>query len=101
MENKTIGKVAMIGTPCHMTAATKMDTFSDYLGGSPLDIKIGLFCMENFSYSYMKKLLEKHGFDIKDVIECRVEKNYFWFYLTEDRLFKIPLKEAKSCMRKN
>lgn len=101
MEDKKTEKVAMIGTPCHMTAAAKMDIFKDYLGESPLDIKIGLFCMENFSYSYMKKLLEEHGYDIKDVIECRVEKNYFWFYLTEDRLFKIPLKDAKSCMRKN
>lgn len=98
MENK---KTAIIGTPCHMTAAAKMDMFTDYLGESSLDIKIGLFCMENFSYSYMKKMLEKYGYDMKDVVECRVEKNYFWFYLTEDRLFKIPLKEARSCMRKN
>ena len=98
---RTSEKVAMVGTPCHMVAAAKMDRFSDYLGESPLDIKIGLFCMENFSYAYLKKLLEEHDVDMKDVIECRVEKNYFWFYLTEDRLFKIPLKEAKSCMRKN
>ena len=98
MENK---KTAIIGTPCHMTAAAKMDMFTDYLGESSLDIKIGLFCMENFSYSYMKKLLEKYGYDMKDIIECRVEKNYLWFYLTEDRMFKIPLKEARSCMRKN
>jgi len=98
---RTSEKVAMVGTPCHMVAAAKMNRFSDYLGESPLDIKIGLFCMENFSYAYMKKLLEEHDVDMKDVIECRVEKNYMWFYLTEDRLFKIPLKEAKSCMRKN
>lgn len=93
--------VAMIGTPCHMVAAAKMDRFSDYLGESPLDIKIGLFCMENFSYSYMKQLLDEHDTEMKDVVECRVEKNYLWFYLTEDRLLKIPLKEAKRCMRKN
>ncbi|MFY9638731.1 MAG: Coenzyme F420 hydrogenase/dehydrogenase, beta subunit C-terminal domain, partial [Methanobacterium sp.] len=49
-------KVAFIGTPCHMVAASKLDRFSDILGESPIDIKIGLFCMENFSYSYMKKL---------------------------------------------
>jgi len=47
-------KVAIVGTPCHMIAASKMDKFSDILGESPIDIKIGLFCMENFSYSYMK-----------------------------------------------
>lgn len=103
MENNSqiTGKVALIGTPCHMVAATKMNSFSDFLGETSLDLKIGLFCMENFSYSYMKKLLEKYDVDMKDVTECRVEKNFMWFYLTEDRLVKIPLKEAKSCMRKN
>ncbi len=99
--NQETGNVAVIGTPCHMIAAAKMDSFTDYLGESPLNIKIGLFCMENFSYSYMKQLLEKYDADMKDVIECRVEKNHLWFYLTEDRLVKIPLKEARKCMRKN
>ena len=40
-------KVAIVGTPCHMIAASKMDKFSDILGESPIEIKIGLFCMEN------------------------------------------------------
>ncbi len=95
------GKVAMVGTPCHMIAAKKMDKFTDILGKSPIDIKIGLFCMENFSYSYMKKLLKKNNIDMKDVQECRIEKNYVWFYLTEDQVFKVPLEKAKSCIRKN
>lgn len=98
---KSLSKVALVGTPCHIIAAAKMDQYSDYLGESPIDITIGLFCMENFSYSYMKKMLEEHHIDMKDIIECRVEKNYMWFYLTENRVFKIPLSEAKSCMRKN
>lgn len=99
--NEETGNVAMVGTPCHMIAAAKMDAFPDYLGESPLNIKLGLFCMENFSYTYMERLLAKYDANMKDVVECRVEKNYLWFYLTEDRLVKIPLKEAKSCMRKN
>lgn len=101
MESETRNKMAMVGTPCHMTAAAKIDTFADYLGESPLDLKIGLFCMENFSYSYMKQFLEKNGYEMEDVVECRVEKNYFWFYLTDDRVFKVPLKNAKTFMRKN
>ena len=36
-------KVAMVGTPCQIIAAQKMDHFSDILGESPVDIKIGLF----------------------------------------------------------
>ena len=94
-------KVAMIGTPCHMVAASKLGKFSDILGESPIEIKIGLFCMENFSYSYMKKLLEENNVDMNDVNECRIEKNFLWFYLKEGQVFKIPIEKAKSCIRKN
>ncbi|MDD3985720.1 MAG: Coenzyme F420 hydrogenase/dehydrogenase, beta subunit C-terminal domain [Methanobacterium sp.] len=95
------GKVAMVGTPCHMIAAAKLEKSSDILGETPIDIKIGLFCMENFSYSYMKKLLEENNIDINNVKECRIEKNFLWFYLEEEKLFKIPIEKAKSCIRKN
>ena len=94
-------KVAIVGTPCHMIAASKMDRFSDILGESPIEIKIGLFCMENFSYSYMKKLLEENNIDMNDVKECRIEKNFVWFYLSDGQVFKIPIEKAKSCIRKN
>jgi coenzyme F420 hydrogenase subunit beta len=94
-------KVAIVGTPCHMIAASKMDRFSDILGESPIEIKIGLFCMENFSYSYMKKLLEEQNIDMNDVKECRIEKNFVWFYLSDGQVFKIPIEKAKSCIRKN
>lgn len=103
MNNKSTHtpKVALVGTPCHIIAAAKMNKFSDYLGESPIDIKIGLFCMENFSYSYLKKLLEDRGIDLKDIREFRVEKNHLWLYLTQDKVHKIPLDQVKSCIRKN
>lgn len=101
MENTKQEKVAVVGTPCHMVAASKLEKFSDILGNSPIDIKIGLFCMENFSYSSIKKLLDENNIDMNDIQECRVEKNYMWFYLNDDKLFKVPLNKAKSCIRKN
>lgn len=89
----------MVGTPCQITAATKMDKFLDE--EFPVDLKIGLFCMENFSYSYMKEMLKEYDADMKNVLECRVEKGNVWFYLTEDKVVKIPLEKAKKCVRKN
>jgi len=89
----------MVGTPCQMVAATKMDKLLNE--EFPVDIKIGLFCMENFSYSYMKEMLKEYDADMKDVLECRVEKGHVWFFLTEDRTVKIPLSKAKKCVRKN
>lgn len=92
-------KVAMVGTPCQILAASKMDKLMDE--EFPVDLKIGLFCMENFSYSYMKELIKDYDVDINDVTEFRVEKGHLWLYLTEDRVVKIPLDKAKKCMRKN
>ena len=40
MSNK---KVAMVGTPCQILAATKVNRYADFTGGSPIDVKIGLF----------------------------------------------------------
>lgn len=89
----------MVGTPCQILAATKMNRFMDE--EFPVDIKIGLFCMENFSYSYMKELLNEYDVDINDVTQFRIEKGHLWLYLTENRVIKIPLDKAKKCMRKN
>ena len=95
--NHQDNKVAMVGTPCQIIAAGKMNHFQDVLGESPVDIKVGLFCMENFSYHYLNQLLEEHDIQLKDVAECRVEKGHMWFYLTDGQVLKIPLKEAKTC----
>lgn len=88
----------MVGTPCQILAAAKMDKFTEDF---PVDLKIGLFCMENFSYSYMKELLAEYNVDMDDVIQFRIEKGHLWAYLKEDKKIKIPLNKAKKCMRKN
>jgi coenzyme F420 hydrogenase subunit beta len=95
------GKIAMVGTPCQILAASIMDDYSDYPDDMSVDLKIGLFCMENFSYSYLKELFKKYEIDFKDVLQCRIEKGYLWLYLTDDQIFKITLDEAKSCIRKS
>lgn len=88
----------MVGTPCQVLAAAKMDTYIDEF---PVDIKIGLFCMENFSHTYMKELLKEYDVDINNVTQFRIEKGHLWLYLTENKVVKIPLNRAKKCMRKN
>ena len=40
MSNK---KTAMVGTPCQILAATKINRYEEKTGGSPIDVKIGLF----------------------------------------------------------
>ncbi|MFU2190884.1 MAG: Coenzyme F420 hydrogenase/dehydrogenase, beta subunit C-terminal domain [Methanobacterium sp.] len=93
--------VALVGTPCHIIAAEKMDHYAEVLGRSPIDFKLGLFCMENFSHLYLKEFLSEKNIKIEDIDEFRVEKGYLWAYLNNGNVFKLPLSQAKSFMRKN
>ncbi|MGL4670529.1 MAG: Coenzyme F420 hydrogenase/dehydrogenase, beta subunit C-terminal domain [Methanobacteriaceae archaeon] len=91
----------MVGTPCQILAATKLNNYADLTGGSPIDFKIGLFCMENFSYEYLKKFLYNNGINISDVINSRIDKGKFKFYLKDGEIFSTSLANAQSFTRKN
>ena len=94
-------RVTLVGTPCHIIAAEKMDHYQDILGDSPVDFKLGLFCMENFSHSYLKEFLKQNNIEMDDINQFRVEKGHIWAYLKNGEVFKAPLSQAKICMRKN
>ncbi|MDL2270815.1 Coenzyme F420 hydrogenase/dehydrogenase, beta subunit C-terminal domain [Methanobrevibacter sp. OttesenSCG-928-I08] len=78
-----------------------MNKYVDETGGSPIDVKIGLFCMENFSYTYLKKFLNKNNINLHDVKEFRIEKGQFIANLTDGNVFQIPLSKTEPFTRKN
>ncbi|KZX17543.1 coenzyme F420-reducing hydrogenase subunit beta [Methanobrevibacter cuticularis] len=94
-------KTAMVGTPCQILAATKINSYSEETGGSPIDIKIGLFCMENFSYTYLKMFLDEKKIDLKDVKEFRIENNMFKIFLTNGKEKDYTIAETDSFKRRN
>ena len=94
-------KTAMVGTPCQILAATKINKYEKQTGGSPIDVKIGLFCMENFSYSYLERYLKEQGIELYEVKEFRIEKGKFIAYLIDGNVFKIPIAETEPFTRKN
>lgn len=91
----------MVGTPCQILAATKINRYKEQTGGSPIDVKIGLFCMENFSYSYLEKYLKQQGIELYEVKEFRIEKGKFIAYLIDGNVFQIPIAETEPFTRKN
>ena len=78
-------KTAMVGTPCQILAATKINRYEEKTGGSPIDVKIGLFCMENFSYQYLKRYLKSQGIELFEVKE--LEENFLAGF-TKDGIIK-------------
>lgn len=94
-------KTAIVGTPCQVLAATKINQFEEMTGGSSIDVKIGLFCMENFSYSYLKQYLNENGIHLKDVVEFRIEKGKFVVYLNDGEELTMPIAKTEPFTRKN
>ena len=90
-------RIAMVGTPCEIMAASKLQHYTD----SPIDVKLGLFCMENFSYKYFGNLLEEYDLTMNDIEKFRIEKGFVFLFLKNKETVKIPLSEAKRIIRKN
>ena len=78
-------KIAMVGTPCEIMAASKLQHYTD----SPIDIKIGLFCMENFSYKYFGNLLKEYDLTMNDIEKFQIEKGFVFLLLKTKETVKI------------
>ena len=91
------GKIAMVGTPCEIMAASKLQ----YYTNSSIDVKLGLFCMENFSYKYFTKLLAEYDLKMEDIEKFQIEKGFVFLTLKNKQKVNIPLSYAKRIIRKN
>ncbi|MDR2874266.1 MAG: Coenzyme F420 hydrogenase/dehydrogenase, beta subunit C-terminal domain [Methanobrevibacter sp.] len=93
-------KIAMVGTPCQILAGSKINYYEKETGGSSIDLKIGLFCMENFSYTYLKMFLQEKNIQLNDVKEFRIENNKFKVFSNDD-VYEFPISQTNSFKRKN
>ena len=90
-------RIAMVGTPCEIMAASKLQYYTE----SPIDVKLGLFCMENFSYKYFVNLLKEYDLKMDDIEKFQIEKGFVFLLLKTKETVKIPLSVAKRIIRKN
>ena len=90
-------RIAMVGTPCEIMAASKLQQYTD----SPIDVKLGLFCMENFSYKYFENLLSEYDLKMDDIEKFQIEKGFVFLSLKTKETVKMPLSVAKRIIRKN
>ena len=90
-------RIAMVGTPCEIMAASKLQYYTD----SPIDVKLGLFCMENFSYKYFENLLKEYDLKMEDIEKFQITKGFVFLSLKTRETVKIPISIAKRIIRKN
>jgi len=95
-------KVAIIGVPCQMQALLKSDIYN--IGIPTLNnvkYRIGIFCMESFSYESLLKICEKINVDINDAKKMDINKGKFFVYTKNGDEFNIPIKEISDLARED
>ena len=100
-----LGSIAFVGTPCNINAISKMQdspTGLVHLFMRANIFRIGLFCMDSFSYDGLKAFLEKNGRSWNDIEKCMIAKGKFIFKLKdggtiEKRVHGLNAYKSSSC----
>jgi coenzyme F420 hydrogenase subunit beta len=94
-------KLAVVGTPCQMRGLTLL-TEGKYKNKKYADavaLKVGLFCMETFSYDEMIKYLEEEGVDPGKVTKFEIKNGRFYALADSEELHKTKLGKVKKLVR--
>lgn len=94
-------KVAVVGTPCQMRALRRIETgdYSDARIADAVDLTIGLFCMETFSYPSLMEFLEKEGVDASKVTKFDIKRGRFIAYQGGEAVYNVKLSKVKELVR--
>jgi coenzyme F420 hydrogenase subunit beta len=100
-QSKQYEGIAIVGVPCMMKAIEKGSLFpSGYPFFTNIKYKIGLFCMESFSYDNNIKLVEeKFDKNIEDLVKMNIDKGKFIINLKSGEELDVPLKEIQAYAR--
>jgi coenzyme F420 hydrogenase subunit beta len=102
-KTKSYKNIAVVGVPCMMKAIEKGRMFPSGLPFfTNIKYKIGLFCMESFSYKDIIKLAkDKFKKDINELTKMNIDKGKFIINLKSGEELNVPLKEVQSYARNN
>ncbi len=96
---KTLSKLAVVGTPCQINAVRKMQVLN-ILPSDIIEFTIGLFCMQCFSMERLidSRFLENHKIDLQNVKKMNVKED-FYLHMKTGEVIQIPLAEVESIAR--
>ena len=97
-EAKKLGleKLAVVGLPCQIEAARKLQIYpiEDLDLARRIKFTISIFCSSNFLYEIMTELVERdYGVKLEDVVKVDIKGKHFLVF-TREKKVEIPLKEA-------
>ena len=100
--NKKKANLAVVGVPCMMQALLKSEIYDVSIPAlSQIKYRIGIFCMESFSYESLLKIYELLNVDVKDVKKTDINKGKFFVYTKSGDELTIPIKEIGQLARED
>ncbi|MFX1495078.1 MAG: Coenzyme F420 hydrogenase/dehydrogenase, beta subunit C-terminal domain, partial [Promethearchaeota archaeon] len=100
--NKNSSKIAVAGVPCMMQALLKSEIYNIGIPSlNQVKYRIGIFCMESFSYESLLKICETLNVDINNVRKADINKGKFFVYPHEGEKLSIPIKEISHLARED
>ncbi len=93
---KSLSRIAIVGTPCQIQAARRIQRSTLKKYSQVLGLTIGLFCSESFSYEglLIDKIQTELGVNLHDIEKMNI-KGGLILYLKDRSTITIPLKELK------
>ena len=100
--NKNPTKLAVVGVPCMMQGLLKSKIYNiDIPALNQIKYRIGIFCMESFSYESFLKICEVMKVNIKDVRKTDINKGKFFIYTNSGDELTVPIKEISHLARED
>jgi len=100
--NSSKHNVAVVGVPCMMQALLKSDIYNIGIPSlNNVKYKIGIFCMESFSYESLLKICKVLSVNINDVKKMDINKGKFFVYTHNNKEYFVPIKEISHLARED
>ena len=100
--NKSNHNIAVVGVPCMMQALLKSEIYNIGIPSlNNVKYRIGIFCMESFSYQSLMKICETLSVNIKDIKKMDINKGKFFVYTHNGKESSVPIKEISHLARED
>jgi len=101
LQEYDLKKIAVVGTPCQMKALGKIETGArcEARISEAVKLKIGLFCMETFSYPSFMEYLENEGIDAAKVDKFEIKGGRFIANQGGETVHRVRLSKVKQLVR--
>ncbi|MFX0042906.1 MAG: Coenzyme F420 hydrogenase/dehydrogenase, beta subunit C-terminal domain [Candidatus Hodarchaeota archaeon] len=95
-------KIAVVGVPCQMQALLKSQIYNvGFPSLNNIEYRIGIFCMESFSYESLLKICKQLDVDINNAKKMDINKGKFYVYTKKGEEFSVPIKEINHLARED